>query len=65
MFSTEFDISKTGWVEIPGGTKTIVAHHKDGHTEKMGLVNFVCLSRKAQKTIVRIDCYQEGETPEC
>ena len=61
MVSMEFDDSKTGWVEMPGNTKTIVAHHKDGHTEKMGLADFICLSRKAKKTICRIDCYAEGE----
>ena len=64
MVSCEFDDSKTGWLEIPGGTKTIVAHHKDGHKDTMSLVDFVCLGRRAKKTIVRIDCYQEGETPE-
>lgn len=52
--------NETGWQSIPGGTHTIVAHFRDGHKEKMSLVDFLVMGRKCNQ-VKRIDCYKEGE----
>lgn len=52
--------NETGWQSIPGGTHTIVAHFRDGHEEKMSLVEFLVMGRKRNQ-VKRIDCYEEGE----
>ena len=52
--------NETGWQSIPGGTHTIVAHFRDGHKEKMSLVDFLVMGRKRNQ-VKRIDCYEEGE----
>lgn len=45
---------------ISGDTKVIVAHYKDGHTERMGLFDFVAYPKR-RKNVVQIDCYSDGE----
>ena len=52
--------NETGWQSIPGGIHTIVAHFRDGHKEKMSLVEFLVMGRKRNQ-VKRIDCYKEGE----
>jgi hypothetical protein len=37
-----------------------VAHFRDGHKEKMSLVEFLVMGRKRNQ-VKRIDCYEEGE----
>ena len=60
MVEVEFD-KKTGWAIIPGSTKQVVLHFKNGHTEEMKLVEFLALKPKIKKQIVKIDCYNENE----
>ncbi len=50
------DFSKTGWVEIPGDTNTIVAHFKDGTTKEYALFEFATLKKSEKINIVQIDC---------
>lgn len=56
----------TGWLSIPTTVKLVIAHYKDGHSEEMTLLDFVCLKPKIKKLIEKIDCYDEldkkGET---
>lgn len=50
-----------GWLSIPATVKKVVAHFKDGHTEKYELIEFVTLKPKVKNSIAKIDCYEEGE----
>lgn len=60
-YMVSYELSnETGWQSIPGGTHTIVAHFRDGHEEKMSLVDFLVMGRKRNQ-VKRIDCYKEGE----
>jgi hypothetical protein len=60
-FMVSYELSnETGWQSIPGDTHTIVAHFRDGHEEKMSLVDFLVMGRKRNQ-VKRIDCYKEGE----
>ena len=59
MTSYKVDFKKTGWQEIPTGTRTIVAHYEDGHKQTFDLVDFLVLRNK--RKIVQIDCYKEDE----
>lgn len=59
MESQKVDFTKDGWIDMPAGTRTIVAHYKDGHKETMALEEFLLLRNK--RKIVQIDCYKEGE----
>ena len=52
--------NKTGWQSIPGDIRTIVAHFRDGHEEKMSLTDFLVMGRNRNQ-VKRIDCYKEGE----
>lgn len=61
MKSIKIDNSKTGWTEIPGATKLVVAHFKDGHKETIELMQFLTLGKRAKDSINLIDCYAEGE----
>lgn len=61
MNTYEFNNKETGWVTIPRGTKTVVAHFKDGHKETMELCQFLVLGVRKKNQITRIDCYSEGE----
>ena len=60
MESHKIDNTKTGWDTIPGNTKVIVAHYKDGHTEHLEVWQFIAMGRKRDK-IVQIDCYGPDE----
>lgn len=48
-----------GFIELPATIKKVVAHFKDGHTEEMGLLDFLVLKPSVKKQIVKIDCYDE------
>lgn len=54
------DPRERGWMSISGDVKVIVAHYKDGHKEKMGLMDYVSNPRR-RKNVVQIDCYTEDE----
>lgn len=60
------DFTKTGWVNIKGSVKTIVAHYKDGNKKTMSLFEFLSIStsKKQCKDIVQIDCYDDNEKVE-
>ena len=60
MKSYKIDPKAKGWMGISGDTKVIVAHYKDGHTERMGLFDFVAYPKR-RKNVIQIDCYSEGE----
>ena len=60
MVTVEFN-DKTGWTSIPGSTRQVVVHFKDGCTEQMRLTDFLVLKPKAKKQIVKVDCYNEEE----
>ena len=53
--------NETGWLEIPGDTKLVIAHYKDGHTERFTIVEFLAMKKDK---IARIDCYAENERTE-
>ena len=55
---TDFE---TGWVMIPGETKTVVAHFKDVHKETMKLYELLTSGKRKKNNIVQIDCYAENE----
>ncbi len=61
MTTYKLDHKGDGWISIPGNTKIIVAHFKDGHTEKLEPWQFAAMGRKRSK-VERIDCYTAGET---
>ena len=60
MKSYKLSPNQTGWMSISGDTAFIVAHYKDGHTERMGLFDFVAYPKR-RKNVIQIDCYSEGE----
>ena len=60
MKSYKIDQKKKGWMSISGDTKVIVAHYKDGHTEKMELFEYMAYPKR-RKNVVKIDCYTEEE----
>ncbi len=61
MKSYKIDPQQTGWQSVPGGTKVVVAHFKDGHKENMELFEFLTCGRRKLKNIIQIACYTEGE----
>ena len=60
MKSIKIDPNKTGWTNIEGNIKNIVAHFNDGHKEKMTVLDFLMATHKRKK-IIQIDLYAEGE----
>ena len=61
MKTYQIDPNKTEWLRLDGQVSVIVAHFKDGHKEKFSLIDFVTLTRRRQRQITRIDCYNKGE----
>lgn len=61
MESYKVNNKETGWLRISGDTRTIVAHFKDGHTEKFSLPDFLVMGKRTLNKVIQIDCYKEGE----
>lgn len=61
MKAIKFNPDETGWVEIPGDTKIVVAHFKDGHKETFTTSGYLTAPPKLRKKVIQIDCYAEGE----
>lgn len=60
MKTYKIDPNKTGWMTISSEYSVVVAHYKDGHTEKMPLIDYVAYPKK-RKNVIQIDCYTEEE----
>ena len=61
MKTIKINPKETGWISIPGDTKTIVAHFNDGHKETFHTFHFATIGKRKKNKIVQIDCYKEGE----
>ena len=59
VFVRSYDINpeETGWMSIDGNITGIVAHFKDGHEERMAMVDFLSIGKKKKNELIKIDCY--------
>lgn len=61
MKSIVFDPTKPGFVSIPGTTRKVVAHFKDGNKEAMDIMELLTMKPRKINQVNKIDCYTESE----
>lgn len=61
MKTIKADFRKTGWIEIPATTQTVVVNFKNGTKTVMQLVDFICINKRTKNNIDSIVLYEEGE----